>query len=35
MTETGKYLIVYFAGATGMWKGIPAGIALNLHPILT
>jgi membrane protein DedA with SNARE-associated domain len=29
-----KYLIVYFAGATGMWKGIPAGIALDLHPVL-
>ena len=35
MDETGKYLIVYFAGATGIWKGIPAGIALNLHPVLT
>ena len=35
MVETGKYLIVYLAGATGIWKGIPAGIALNLHPVLT
>lgn len=35
MDETGKYLIVYFAGATGIWKGIPVGIALNLHPVLT
>lgn len=24
-----KYLIVYFAGATGMWKGIPVGIAFG------
>jgi membrane protein DedA with SNARE-associated domain len=35
MDEAWKYLIVFFAGATGMWKGIPAGIALNLHPVLT
>lgn len=35
MNETGKYLIVYLAGATGIWKGIPAGIALDLHPVLT
>jgi len=27
-----KFLIVYLAGATGMWKGIPAGIALGVHP---
>lgn len=35
MDEAGKYLIVYLAGATGMWKGVPAGIALNLHPVFT
>ncbi len=35
MEETGKYLIVYIAGATGMWKGVPAGIALSLHPVYT
>lgn len=35
MEEAGKYLIVYFAGATGMWKGVPAGIALSLHPVYT
>jgi membrane protein DedA with SNARE-associated domain len=35
MSEAGKYLIVYIAGATGMWKGVPAGIALDLHPVFT
>jgi len=35
MNETGKYLIVYLAGATGMWKGIPSGILLDLHPVFT
>ncbi len=35
MDEAGKYLIVYLAGATGIWKGIPAGIALGLHPVCT
>ncbi|HSH19606.1 MAG TPA: small multi-drug export protein [Draconibacterium sp.] len=33
MGITSKFLIVYLAGATGMWKGIPAGIALGIHPI--
>jgi len=33
MGNTSKLLIVYLAGATGMWKGIPAGIALGIHPI--
>lgn len=28
-----KYLIVYLAGATGIWKGIPVGILLGLRPI--
>jgi len=32
MSESGKYFLVYLAGATGLWKGIPAGIALNIHP---
>lgn len=27
-----KYLIVYLAGATGIWKGIPVGIALGIQP---
>jgi membrane protein DedA with SNARE-associated domain len=35
MKQTSKYLIVYIAGATGMWKGVPAGIALDLHPVFT
>jgi len=34
MNEAGKYLIVYIAGATGMWKGISLGIVLGLHPVL-
>ena len=28
-----KYAIVYLAGATGIWKGIPVGIALGIQPI--
>ena len=32
MDEMWKYIVVYFAGATGIWKGIPSGIAFNLHP---
>ena len=28
-----KYLIVYLAGATGIWKGIPVGIALGIRPV--
>jgi membrane protein DedA with SNARE-associated domain len=28
-----KYLIVYLAGATGIWKGIPVGIALGIQPV--
>jgi membrane protein DedA with SNARE-associated domain len=35
MTEAGKYLLVYFTGAAGIWKGIPLGIALNLQSFLT
>ena len=33
MGITSKFVIVYLSGATGMWKGIPAGIALGIHPI--
>lgn len=33
MGNASKFLIVYLAGATGMWKGIPAGIVLGMHPI--
>lgn len=32
MEKTSDFLIVYLAGATGIWKGIPAGIALGVHP---
>lgn len=35
MEELGKYLAVYLAGATGIWKGIPVGIALGLAPFYT
>ncbi len=35
MEEIGKYIAVYLAGATGIWKGIPAGIALGLKPLMT
>ncbi len=28
-----KFLVVYIAGITGMWKGIPAGILLGIHPV--
>jgi len=35
MDEAGKYLIVFIAGATGIWKGVPSGIALGLHPVFT
>ena len=34
MEELGKYLAVYLAGATGIWKGIPLGIALGLKPLI-
>lgn len=27
-----KYFIVYLVGATGIWKGIPVGIALGIGP---
>jgi membrane protein DedA with SNARE-associated domain len=32
MGNASEFLIVYLAGATGIWKGIPAGIALGVHP---
>jgi membrane protein DedA with SNARE-associated domain len=35
MDEAKKYLIVYFAGATGIWKGVPSGIILSIHPFFT
>jgi membrane protein DedA with SNARE-associated domain len=34
MSEIAKYLSVYLAGATGIWKGIPLGIAFHLPPWL-
>lgn len=34
MEEIGKYLTVYLAGATGIYKGIPVGIALGLKPYI-
>ncbi|MCW3807679.1 hypothetical protein [Plebeiibacterium marinum] len=30
--ELGKLLTTYLAGAIGIWKGIPVGIALGLKP---
>ncbi len=33
--ELGKYLAVFLAGVTGIWKGIPVGIALGLTPFYT
>lgn len=35
MEELGKYLAVYLAGATGIYKGIPVGIAFGLSPFLS
>ncbi|MBS2212918.1 small multi-drug export protein [Carboxylicivirga mesophila] len=34
MEEIGKYIAVYLTGATGIYKGIPVGIALGLKPLL-
>ncbi|TRX71393.1 small multi-drug export protein [Carboxylicivirga sp. M1479] len=34
MEEIGKYIAVYLAGATGIYKGIPVGIALGVKPLL-
>lgn len=28
-----KNFAVFLAGATGIWKGVPVGIALQLHPL--
>jgi membrane protein DedA with SNARE-associated domain len=33
--EFEKFLLVYLAGITGIWKGIPMGIGLKLIPIYT
>ena len=35
MPEFGELIAVYIAGITGIWKGIPVGIALNLAPMYT
>jgi membrane protein DedA with SNARE-associated domain len=35
MGEIAKYFAVYIAGITGLWKGIPVGIGLNLEPFFT
>lgn len=35
MGESEKFLIVYLAGVSGIWKGIPVGIGLKLFPIYT
>lgn len=35
MGEIEKFVIVYLVGATGIWKGIPVGIGLRLHPFFT
>ncbi|WP_439184179.1 VTT domain-containing protein [Carboxylicivirga taeanensis] len=34
MEEIAKYIAVYIAGATGIYKGIPVGIALGLKPLM-
>jgi hypothetical protein len=26
---------VYLAGITGLYKGVPVGVALNAHPVIT
>jgi len=33
LTSLHKYIIVFVAGITGIWKGVPIGIGLNLHPV--
>ncbi len=35
MGEFEKFIIVYVAGVSGIWKGIPVGIGLKLFPIYT
>lgn len=35
MGEFEKFIIVYLAGVSGIWKGIPVGIGLKLVPIYT
>ncbi len=34
MEEIGKYIAVYLTGATGIYKGIPVGIALGVRPLI-
>lgn len=34
MEEIAKYIAVYLAGATGIYKGIPVGIAFGLKPLM-
>lgn len=26
---------IFIAGATGIWKGVPVGLAINAHPLVT
>jgi hypothetical protein len=33
MGEIEKFILVYIAGATGIWKGVPLGIGLKLNPL--
>ncbi len=33
MGEIEKFILVYIAGATGIWKGVPVGIGLKLNPL--
>jgi len=33
LDEFEKYIIVFIAGVSGIWKGIPVGIGLNLSPL--
>jgi len=33
METAHKFLIVYLTGATGIWKGIPVGIAFGILPV--
>lgn len=35
MGELEKYVLVYVAGISGIWKGIPLGIGLDLFPLHT
>lgn len=35
LAEIEKYFLVFVAGISGIWKGIPLGIGLNLLPLYT